>query len=134
MTLLTLNLEKELKMRMLRASRQEEEELRLKSRQLWLKGGDNNTGYFHKQSKGRLSFNTIKELYDSNGNKIEGNEAIKRHIVQHFRNLYTDRDEMDPISQAELLSVIPSKISDDENEELMKPISEHEISDAIWTL
>ena len=102
--------------------------------QLLLKGGDSNIGYFHKQSKARLSFNTIKELYDSNGNKIEGNEGIKRHIVQHFINIYTDRDETAPNSQAELLSVIPSKIYDDENEEFVKPISEHEISDAVWTL
>ena len=80
-TLLALNQEKELNMRMLRDSRQKEEELRLKSRQLSLKGGDINTGYFHKQSKAILSFNTIKELYDSNGNKVEGNKGIKRHIV-----------------------------------------------------
>ena len=98
--------------------------MRLKSIQLWLKGGDSNIGYFHKQSKARLSYNTIKELYDSNGDKVEGKEAIKKHIVQHFRNLYTDKDETDPISQDELLSVIPSKITDDENEELVRPISE----------
>ena len=73
-------------------------------------------------------------MYDSNGNKIDGNEVVKRHIVQHFRNLYIDRDETDPTSQAELLLVIPSKISEDENEELMKPILEHEISDTIWSL
>ena len=48
MTLLALNQEKELNMIMLRAARKEEQELRLKSRQLWLKGGDSNTGYFHK--------------------------------------------------------------------------------------
>ena len=30
--------------------------------------------------------------------------------------------------------VIPSKISIDENEELVNPISEYEISDVIWTL
>ena len=47
-TMLALNHEKYLNLRMLRAARQEEEELRLKSIQLWLKGGDNNTGYFHK--------------------------------------------------------------------------------------
>ena len=73
-------------------------------------------------------------MNDINGQKIEGNEAIKRHIVQHFRNLYTDRDKMDPISQVELMSVIPSRIFDDENEKLVKTISKHEISDAIWTL
>ena len=73
-------------------------------------------------------------MYDSNGNKIDGNEAVKRHIVQHFRNIYTDKDESDPITQDEILLVIPSNISDVENGNLMKPISEHEISDAIWTL
>ena len=46
-TLLALNQEKELNIRMLRAIRNEEEELRLESIQLWLKGGDSNTGYFH---------------------------------------------------------------------------------------
>ena len=37
-TLLALNQENELNMRILRAARKEEEELRLKSRQLWRKG------------------------------------------------------------------------------------------------
>ena len=65
-TLFSLNLEKEMNMKILMAARKEEEERRLKSRKLWLKWGDNNTGYFHKQTKGRLSFNIIKELKDSN--------------------------------------------------------------------
>ena len=72
MTLLYLNQEKEMNMRMLKAARKEEEEWRLKSRKLWLKGGDNNTGYFHKQNKSSLSFSIIKELNDSNGKKSKG--------------------------------------------------------------
>ena len=70
-------------------------------------------------------------MNDSNGKKVEGNEAITRHIVQHFKNLYTDTDETYPISQDDLLSVIPPIISDSKNEELVKPISKHEISEAI---
>ena len=112
----------------LKATRKEEEEWTMKSRKLWLKGGDNITGYFHKQTKYRLSFNIIKELKDSNGKNIE------RNIFQHFSQLYTDSEETDPISQDDLLSVIPPIISNAENEELVKPISEHEISEAIWAL
>ena len=108
-TMLALNHEKYLNLRMLRVAKQEREELRLKSIQLWLKGGDNNTSYFHNQSKDRLSSNTIKEMYDSNGNKIDGNEAVKRHTIQHFINLYTDKDESDPIAQDEILLVIPQR-------------------------
>ena len=73
-------------------------------------------------------------MYDSNGDKDEGKEEIKKHLVQHFKNLCADTDETDPISQDELLSFIPSKIMDDDNEELVRPISEQEISDAIWSL
>ena len=106
----------------------------MNSMQIWLKGGDNNTSYFHKQTKSGLSFNIIKELNDSNGQKFEGHEAIKRHIFQHFRNINTESEERDLISQAKLLSIIPPIIPYSENEELVKPISEHEISESIWTL
>ena len=39
----SLNREKELNMKILRSVKMEEEEWRIKSRQLWLKAGDNNT-------------------------------------------------------------------------------------------
>ena len=42
-TPMLLRQEKELNIKILNAARQEEEEWRLKSRQLWLKGGDSNT-------------------------------------------------------------------------------------------
>ena len=61
-----LNQEKDLNVRILKAARDEEKEWRVKSRQLQLKGGDNNIEYFHKQAKSRLSFNIIKEMKDNN--------------------------------------------------------------------
>ena len=44
--------------------------MRVKSIQLWLKGGDSNTEYFHKQIKTRIIYSMIKELKDENGNRI----------------------------------------------------------------
>ena len=76
--------EKALNLEILKAARQEEEILRIKSRQLWLKGGDRNTKYFHKQTKIRMRFNYIKELKDNNNNKIIGQDAIKKLALQHF--------------------------------------------------
>ena len=46
-----LKQERELSIRILKAARQIEEVLRIKSKQTWLKGGDSNTEYFHKQAK-----------------------------------------------------------------------------------
>ena len=77
--------EKALNLGILKVARQEEETLRIKSRQLWLKGGDKNTEYFHKQTKIRRSFNYIKELKDNNNKKIIGQDDIKKLALQHFK-------------------------------------------------
>ena len=45
---LFINQKKELNLKILNAAKCEEEELRVKSKQLWLKGGDSNMDYFHK--------------------------------------------------------------------------------------
>ena len=79
-TPLFINQEKDLNLKIHNAPRCEEEELRVKSRQLWLKGGDSNSDYFHKQTKARLSFNIIKELKDKDGKRIVEQEDIKDHV------------------------------------------------------
>ena len=76
--------EKELNLKILNTTRCEEEELRVKSRKVWLKGGDINTYYFHKQTNARLSFSMIKELKDKYGNRMVDHEEIKDHVFQHF--------------------------------------------------
>ena len=57
-----LNHENELNAKILKAARHEEEELRIKSRELWLKSGDNNMAYFHNQTKARQRYNFIREI------------------------------------------------------------------------
>ena len=69
-TPIIISQEKNLNLKILKATRCEENELRVKSRQLWLKGGDSNTEYFHKQIKTRIIYSMIKELKDENGNRI----------------------------------------------------------------
>ena len=60
-----LKQEKELNIIILKVARKIEEGWRIKSRKMWLKGGDNNTEYFHKQTKVQQSYNSIKELKDN---------------------------------------------------------------------
>ena len=81
-----------------------------------------------------MSFNFIKELKDKNNQKITGQDAIKKLALQHFNLLYLDSGDTDPISQVDILLGIRPKISIKENEELEKPITYHEIIEAIWTL
>ena len=126
--------EKTLNSEILKASRHEEESLRIKSRQLWLKGGDKNTSYLHKQTKIEKSYNFINELKDNNNQTISGKDNIKNLAHQHFNQLYIDSGETDPFSQMDLLSGIHPNITEEENKELEKPITENEIIEAIWNL
>ena len=65
-----LDQEKELDKKIQFLARIEEEEWRLRSRSLWLKGGDMNTKFFHNQCKDQQMKNTITKLYKDNGEKI----------------------------------------------------------------
>ena len=47
--------------------REEEEHLQLKSRCLWLKAGDKNSAFFHKQCRVKLSQNHISEITHMRG-------------------------------------------------------------------
>jgi hypothetical protein len=59
-----LKREEELQQKLQNACRQEEEYWRQKSRSLWLKSGDRNTSYFHKQAQARRGYNSISEIKD----------------------------------------------------------------------
>ena len=70
-------------------------------------------------------------MKNNNNQTIFGQDNIKKLALHHFNQLYSDSGETDPFSQADLLSGIHSSISEEENKELRKPISENEIIEAI---
>ena len=80
-----LKQEREMSIIILKETREIEEVLRIKSKQMWLKGGDNNIEYFHKQTKIQQSYNVIKELKDNHGNKITGKEDLKDHVFSRYQ-------------------------------------------------
>ena len=56
------NKEDHLQLELHQSHRKEEEYWRLKSQSIWLKGGDRNTSFFHKQTQARLSRNYVAEM------------------------------------------------------------------------
>ena len=65
---------------------------------------------------------------------IMGQEELKDDAFSHFQELYEDTSKIDPKAQLDLLHGIPSIIYDAEKRELAKPIMEHGIRSAIWSL
>jgi hypothetical protein len=80
-----------------------------RSRIAWLKEGDQNTSYFHKQAVWRARKNKIKKSKDPSGDWCEDPKQMQWMASDFFSNLYT----ADPIVQpAELINLIEPKLTD----------------------
>ena len=69
--------EKEIFWEIYRENRKEEEEVRLKSRSLWLKAGDKNTSFFNNSMKIRRARNQIEKIQVEN-QEVKGAEELKK--------------------------------------------------------
>lgn len=116
------------------AFRREEEYWRLKSCSLWLKAGDRNTSFFHRQYKARLSRNHITEIKNEEGQIYNKFDQIKIVAENHFKNLYGPGNEGNIEDTKDLLSYIPHLITHEDNQALLKPLSEEEIIKVIWEI
>eukprot|EP00253_Pinus_taeda_P029823 PITA_29823 len=123
-----LDKEAELQQIFHKACLSEEEHWRQKSRSLWLKAGDRNTAFFHKQAQVRKSFNSIAEIKDGNSTHKDF-DSIKRAAFNHFQNLYREEGVTDPNSKS--LEAVSPKISYSMNQQLEAKISIQEIKDAL---
>lgn len=65
--------------------REEEEKWCIKSRQVWLKSGDRNTSFFHKQATVRQIRNNITAIVDNASNQHNDQASIKNAATSHFR-------------------------------------------------
>ena len=67
----------------------EEEHWRQRSRLLWLRLGDRNTGFFHAVSRNRKRANAFSIIEDLNGNVVYKEDDIARATVQYYDALFT---------------------------------------------
>eukprot|EP00253_Pinus_taeda_P028094 PITA_28094 len=114
--------------------RKEEEYWRLKSRSLWLKTGDRNTSYFHRQYKARVIRNHIAEIKTPEGRVCNSYHQIKAAAENYFRNLYRKENHSNDEEIVDFMTNIPKLISYEENAELCRPATEEEITKVVWAM
>lgn len=71
------------------AYKSEEEYWRQRSRLLWLRLGDRNSGFFHATTKNRKRVNDFSVIEDAEGKPVYKEEQIAKVIVQYFNDLFT---------------------------------------------
>ena len=125
-----INAEIDMQKALHKALRREEQYWRIKARCLWLKEGDKNTSFFHKHAKARKNYNTIREIHyqDQSLNKVE---EIKNAAHSFFKNLFSEELEATTRLDHYPLNVIPMLITEEENRNLIAPISAEEIIKAL---
>eukprot|EP00253_Pinus_taeda_P033841 PITA_33841 len=115
-----------------RKVKEEETKWRLKSRQLWLQGGDKNTAFFHKQVAARKLRNNVCSILDKEGNQQNTQEAIRNAATEFYRDLLTETKGEEDYD--DLLQHLPKGLTKDMNDSLNKAIEEEEIRSVIWTM
>lgn len=109
----------------------EEEYWRQRSRLLWLKLGDRNTGFFHAVSKNRKRANSFSVLEDEDGLMVYKEEQIGQVIMRYYTSLFTsvEGDREQTVNQA-----IQRLVSEEDNEKLTARPTPTEIHEAVLAI
>uniref|UniRef100_A0A803QSF7 Uncharacterized protein n=1 Tax=Cannabis sativa TaxID=3483 RepID=A0A803QSF7_CANSA len=101
-----------------------------RSKQLWLKEGDQNSKYFYAMATSRKRNNSIQRLKNDHGIWIDWENNLPNLMVDYFNNLFTSSS----LDVNEVTDTIPRVITEDQNGLLLEPISDDEVRRALFQM
>eukprot|EP00253_Pinus_taeda_P004952 PITA_04952 len=111
--------------------KQREESIRLRSRAIWLKAGDENSKFFHNYAKGRKVSNTIWSLPTPGGGVAETFNQISQLGTAHFRNIFQNPPGVNLAEIIEVASHFPRFVNEETSEDLMTPVTMDELESTL---
>ena len=93
--------------------------------------GDRNMKFFQRKASWRAKKNNISAIKRSGGSITENVDEIIGITNSFFQHLYSCDTNVDP---SRIIPLVKPLVNDDMNEELCKPFSEEEISDALFQI
>eukprot|EP00253_Pinus_taeda_P011233 PITA_11233 len=119
----------------LEAQRLQEEILwRQKSRIRLLKEGEKNTKFFHRSTIQRRMHNNIAFINNSQGNKLEKHEDIEKEFRDYFPEALKEQPGSREAAIKSVTQHVPKIIIDDQNQNLLKPVTMQEVKEAMAQL
>ncbi|XP_060969090.1 uncharacterized protein LOC133036597 [Cannabis sativa] len=103
---------------------------RQRSKQLWLREGDQNTRYFHAAASSRRKNNFIQALKDETGSWVQWGSGLSQVMVDYYTNIFHSRGS----NYAEVLDVIQPSIIYEDNVALLQPVLEEEVRHAVFQM
>ncbi|XP_060959195.1 uncharacterized protein LOC115699980 [Cannabis sativa] len=99
-----------------------------RSKQLWLREGDNNSKYFHATATARRRRNAIQRLRIATGEWVDWQGGLSQVVVDYFTDLFTPS----AVNFAEVVDCVPSTVTVDQNSKLLEPVLDEEIKRALF--
>lgn len=109
----------------------EETMWRQRSRVMNLAEGDQNTKFFHQKATRRKRRNFIKGVRDSNGVWVDDQREVAKVVVEFFTQLFTSAG---PHSFEEALMGINSRVTEEMNQELVRPFDPGEVYNVLFQM
>jgi hypothetical protein len=102
-----------------------------KSRVQWLKEGERNTNFFHRAVVHRRYINRITQLEYAQGNPIREHNLIVGELNSYYKELLTETNENKEEAIQKITRHIPMLVTQEQNEALMRPITQEEVDKAV---
>ncbi|XP_019184779.1 PREDICTED: uncharacterized protein LOC109179736 [Ipomoea nil] len=109
---------------------QEDTYWRQRAKQHWLKNADANTKFYHMYASHRKKKNTIYKLMNDNGDWMEG-DNMNTIILEYFSQIFSSGD---PIDGNDLFSEISPRVTQTQNDQLLRPFVITEVRDALFAM
>eukprot|EP00253_Pinus_taeda_P030096 PITA_30096 len=111
--------------------RQREESLRLRSRAIWLKAGDENSRFFHNFAKGRKVANTIWNLPLLEGGLANSFNKLSQLGTSHFRSLYRSPPGSNLAEIINVATHLPRFVNKDDSADLTASVTMEELESTL---
>jgi hypothetical protein len=107
---------------------QEEAYWKQRAKMHWLKEGDLNTKFFHMLATSRRRRKKVSMLVNEEGEEVSTQQSLCELVQKYFDELFKPSNG----THEPMLRLIRNKISPDDNERLMAPITREELKDALF--
>lgn len=99
-----------------------------RSKQLWLKEGDQNSKFFHASAKVRRKANQICELHYEEGNAVGWDTGLEGLMISYFNDLFkSSTTEWDSV-----VKHMHSPVTEEHNASMLKPVDHQEVKNALF--
>ncbi|XP_070025730.1 uncharacterized protein [Nicotiana sylvestris] len=111
----------------------DEEYLQQRSKETWIRLGDNNTKYFHLVIKHRKLKQAVTQIKDSSGNWLTYPDRIADTFVEYYENLLW-REANDIVKTFRSIIRIGSRLTEIQQDELTQPFLRREVKQAMFQI